>query len=842
MQSEELTAMSASDMPSDALFVTFSSGEEPSLSKALRKYFEGNRSALTAVTEGWNSFPEGCWPVLINNETFLMSVLRMSPGKGLLYLRCADREELTRYVDDTFHGDRMIISDSAGILIAASSTFDTACGADRISEVLDPPSLMALSGALEGISDSAGFNVSQTAPERTYVLDTRRLPLPGNLVLMRFSNPSVSMTGNGRADGLLANAIFEDFPIPVVGVDEQGRITWGNESARDFANETLGCELDCACFDDLIVNDDGNGITASNETGTCDVFSPIRYNVALISAGGSSVPCKVAALQVSGTPEVIVFLFPECSSPALHEDSDHVIRPLLALLDNIPDEEDLLRWILEFIREGTLARGVSCRLVGRTVTVGDVQLEDDESGVFSSVEVWETNDEELYDLTIPAKHRYGLFNLRLSGLPEDSLPPLQRFVLKMAVLFIDYWAEISSMRMIMKTFSSLVDFCEILSDGKSSLEGMLESIADISHSDSILISVLNGGEAVLKPLSGFGFTGELPLLQLQQDSVASWAYTHNELTYMADSGRDSRFEPVFPLAGSELAVPLLSEGRPAGTLVASCRRKGGYLKPVPSQITILGAVLSLWLFGSGQTPARGKGLDTSGDSTGRAQLYSLLQSLSARLKSPLAALTANVELILDERTGQLNSDQAECADSMKRSIADLTRQSDRLLTFMKLELQEEEFESVWGKPVELVSAVLQPLLEEGRQNEVTVTVEYPDESFIACFDINGMEQIVANLVDNAIRFNRPGGEVLVKIDVDSDVWTLQVSDSGSGIDSSELPYLFDRFHRHEFTGVAGLGIGLAIVKHFTELHKGVINVWSNRGSGTKFVLRFPTSG
>jgi len=841
MQPEELTATSASDMPSDALFVAFSPGKEPTCSKALGKYLEDNCCALTALVDGWVDFPEGCWPVIVNNKTFLMSVLRMSQGKGLLYLRHADREELTRYVDVTFPGDRMIISDSAGVLIAASSAFDAASGADRISDVLDPPSLMALSGALEGICDTTGFNVRQTAPERTYVLYIRRLPLPGDLLLMRFSNPSMGVTGDGKADVPLANTMFEDFPIPVVSVGDQGRITWGNESARNFASETLGCDLDCACFDDLIINDDGSEITALNETGTCDAFSPVRFSITLISAAGKNIPCEVAALQLSGTQEVFTFLFPECSSPVLQKGFSHEIRPLLALLDNIPDEEDLLRWILEFIREGTLAKGVSCRLGGRTVSVGDVQLEDGEPGNFSSVEVWNVNDEELYDLTIPAKHRYGRFNLRLSGLLEDSLPPLQRFILKMAMLFIDYWAEISSMRMIMKTFSSMVDFCDTL-DGKSSLEGMLESIADISNSDSVLISVLNGGEAVLKPLSGFGFTGELPLLQLQQDSVASWAYTHNELTYMADSGRDSRFEPVFPNAGSELAVPLLSEGRPAGTLVASCRRKGGYLRPAPSQITILGRVLSLWLFGSGQIPAAGKGLDAAGDSTGRAQLYSLLQSLSARLKSPLAALTANVELILDDRIGQLNSDQAECADSMKRSIADLTRQSNRLLTFMKLELQEEEFESAWGKPAELVSAVLPPLLEEGRQNDVTITVEYPDESFIACFDINGMEQIVTNLVDNAIRFSRPGGEVLVRIGIDRDVWTLQVSDSGSGIDSSELPYLFDRFHKHEYTVATDLGIGLAIVKHFTELHDGVISVWSNSDSGTKFVLRFPISG
>ena len=144
MQSEEVTATSEADMPSDALFVTFSSGGELTCSKALRQYFEKYCCALTDLTDGRNDYPEGCWPALINADAFLMSVLRMSPGEGLLYLRLADREELTRYVDNTFPRDRMVIVDSAGRVIAASSTFDAASGAEKISEVLDPASLMAL--------------------------------------------------------------------------------------------------------------------------------------------------------------------------------------------------------------------------------------------------------------------------------------------------------------------------------------------------------------------------------------------------------------------------------------------------------------------------------------------------------------------------------------------------------------------------------------------------------------------------------------------------------------------------------------------------------------------------
>jgi signal transduction histidine kinase len=228
----------------------------------------------------------------------------------------------------------------------------------------------------------------------------------------------------------------------------------------------------------------------------------------------------------------------------------------------------------------------------------------------------------------------------------------------------------------------------------------------------------------------------------------------------------------------------------------------------------------------------------------RARTYSLLMALSQRLRSPLAAMAANIELLGSEGAGGLSREQRECVESMTRSLDDLRDQCERLLTFMRLELHEETGEPIWADPAGLVASMLPGLKKRAERRNVSLKTDMPAEPFLACFDPSCMEQIVANLVDNAVTFNVPGGEVLLRISLEGDIWTLEVSDTGRGIPPSELPGIFDGFRSG--SGVpghgTGLGIGLAIVKRFTELLGGIVSVWSSEKSGSRFVLRFPLSG
>jgi signal transduction histidine kinase len=108
-----------------------------------------------------------------------------------------------------------------------------------------------------------------------------------------------------------------------------------------------------------------------------------------------------------------------------------------------------------------------------------------------------------------------------------------------------------------------------------------------------------------------------------------------------------------------------------------------------------------------------------------------------------------------------------------------------------------------------------------------------------------LEHILSNLLSNAVRFNRPGGEVRLEVVRAGEEVRITVSDTGIGIPFQELPRIFERFYcvdkaRSRKTG--GTGLGLSIVKHMTEKMGGTVSVESTLGKGSMFQLHFPAAG
>jgi signal transduction histidine kinase len=117
---------------------------------------------------------------------------------------------------------------------------------------------------------------------------------------------------------------------------------------------------------------------------------------------------------------------------------------------------------------------------------------------------------------------------------------------------------------------------------------------------------------------------------------------------------------------------------------------------------------------------------------------------------------------------------------------------------------------------------------------------------VAAIDIELFERAVANLLDNALKFSRPGDAITLGVEAGARI-VVRVADSGPGIAEADLPQLFDRFYqsRHGVapaTGEGGKGLGLAIVKRIAELHGGEAAVVSVAGRGTTVSLSLPAAG
>ena len=107
-----------------------------------------------------------------------------------------------------------------------------------------------------------------------------------------------------------------------------------------------------------------------------------------------------------------------------------------------------------------------------------------------------------------------------------------------------------------------------------------------------------------------------------------------------------------------------------------------------------------------------------------------------------------------------------------------------------------------------------------------------------------LRELFANLVDNAIRYTKPGGRVDVTLSSEDKEVVLSVADTGVGIPTRELPRIFERFYRVDRARsreTGGTGLGLSIVKHVIENHGGTVNVTSELGRGTRFEVRLPAA-
>src|SRR5207249_9258716 len=109
------------------------------------------------------------------------------------------------------------------------------------------------------------------------------------------------------------------------------------------------------------------------------------------------------------------------------------------------------------------------------------------------------------------------------------------------------------------------------------------------------------------------------------------------------------------------------------------------------------------------------------------------------------------------------------------------------------------------------------------------------------------EQILLNLLDNAIKFNRPGGRVTIRASAVASspgVVRVEVEDTGLGIPAEALEKVFNRFYqvdRARSREMGGTGLGLSIVKHLMRLHGGSVRVESEPGRGSRFILEFPAT-
>lgn len=219
----------------------------------------------------------------------------------------------------------------------------------------------------------------------------------------------------------------------------------------------------------------------------------------------------------------------------------------------------------------------------------------------------------------------------------------------------------------------------------------------------------------------------------------------------------------------------------------------------------------------------------------------LVGNVSHELKTPLAAIKAYAETL---RLGAVNDSENNVQFVMR-----IEEQADRLnelihdlLQIARIESGKEAFDIVEVVVDDVVHSSLTQYARVADSKHVLLTSESPDQPLAVRADEEGLRTILSNLVDNAIKYTPDGGKVVLRWYEAEDQAVIEVQDTGIGIPPEHQSRIFERFYRVDKARsreLGGTGLGLSIVKHLSQAFGGSVNLCSEPGCGTTFIIRLP---
>ncbi|MCP4538912.1 MAG: HAMP domain-containing histidine kinase [Chloroflexi bacterium] len=220
----------------------------------------------------------------------------------------------------------------------------------------------------------------------------------------------------------------------------------------------------------------------------------------------------------------------------------------------------------------------------------------------------------------------------------------------------------------------------------------------------------------------------------------------------------------------------------------------------------------------------------------------LIVNVSHELRTPVATIRGYLESSL----AGSNEDPLELQhdlEVMAREVERLQGLIDDLFTLARAEVDGLAMELSFIDVGELVQRRVKAMAPLAWQKErVEVVAEVPPDLPHTLADAGRLEQVLVNLLRNGVRHTPPGGIVAVVVAIEDDAVRIEVRDTGEGIPSDDLPYVWERFYRGESARVdddRGAGLGLALVKELTEAMEGTVAVESVVGQGSCFTVRLP---
>lgn len=312
-------------------------------------------------------------------------------------------------------------------------------------------------------------------------------------------------------------------------------------------------------------------------------------------------------------------------------------------------------------------------------------------------------------------------------------------------------------------------------------------------------------------------------------SIAGWIVTHREPVITADADNDPRHfggvgKATKIKTNSMLGIPLIAKGNVLGALEVINKLDGKFDEQDQELLMVLGAQAAI--------------------SIENARLFhqsDLISELVHELRTPLTSLNTAARLLLHPNvTDEL---RAQVTEIITAETQRLTEMTTAFLDLARLESGRATFHAeTFDIQLLLTECVSLMRAKAEEDNNLRIHLLFPEEGLPDLIaDRDKVKQVLLNLLSNAIKYNQLGGEILVQAFQNGEEMEIRVKDTGPGIPSESLEHMFEKFYRVPGIekSIQGTGLGLFICKRIMDAHHGSIEVVSQQGEGSTFILKFP---
>ena len=216
-------------------------------------------------------------------------------------------------------------------------------------------------------------------------------------------------------------------------------------------------------------------------------------------------------------------------------------------------------------------------------------------------------------------------------------------------------------------------------------------------------------------------------------------------------------------------------------------------------------------------------------------------NVSHELRTPLSIFRGYLETLLDD-PHQSPSELRRILEIMERHSNRLTALVEDVLSLARLESAGMELHRTQVDLPELLHSIMRDWEKRLAAKELKSHLNFPGSLPAIDADETRLQEVIYNLLDNAVKYSKPGGTVFLRAEPEGGNVRISVADQGAGISREDLPRIFERFYRADKSRSAeqsGTGLGLSIVKHIAQLHGGTVEAQSELGKGTTIGVVLP---